>query len=143
MSVERWTPEQINAKFEEIARAKAATEPDHDSRCGTAKLRADGGDADDVVVPFVGDHVTDREDDDEKTMVVTETTSYRADEFRLEGTEKTVADVNDPQYANDPVVNVVYPDRTDSTIHPLKEYAFPAGRLEITASVHTRDGGEE
>ncbi|WP_247002154.1 hypothetical protein [Halosolutus gelatinilyticus] len=86
---------------------------------------------------YVGDHVQDvTDDDDEKTMVVVEVTAHQSNEYRLEGANRTVADVNPEFDETDDVVEVVYPDRTTKTIDSLKRYAFPRGRLKRVTAVH-------
>ncbi|WP_265109154.1 hypothetical protein [Halosolutus halophilus] len=118
-------------------------EDSHTEPTETPLPMADGAGDDDRDPLHVGDHVQDvTEDDDEKTMIVVETTPYIADEYRLEGTNKTVADVNPEFDPTDIVYGIVYPDRTTKSIETLKSYAFPRGRLERVAAVHDV-GGEE
>ncbi|WP_265112251.1 hypothetical protein [Halosolutus halophilus] len=118
-------------------------EDSHAEPAETQLRMADGAGDGDRGPLYVGDHVHDvTEDDDEKTMVVVETTPHNADEYRLEGTNKTVADVNPEFDPKDDVYEVVYPDRTTKSIETLKRYAFPRSRLERVASVHDV-GGEE
>jgi len=87
----------------------------------------------------VGDHVTDREEDEGATMVVVERTGHTAREYRLEGSSKTVADVNEDYPAADDVVEVVYPERETERLGDLKQYAFPVSRLQVTNPVHSQD----
>jgi len=87
----------------------------------------------------IGDHVTDREEDEGATMVVVERTSHTASEYRLDGSQKTVADVNPGYPATDDVVEVVYPQRETERLADLKQYAFPESRLQVTAPVHDQD----
>lgn len=87
----------------------------------------------------VGDHVTDAEEDDDVTMVVVERTGHTATEYRLDGSQKTVADVNPGYPATDDVVEVVYPQRETERLADLKQYAFPESRLQVTAPVHDQD----
>ncbi|WP_265108209.1 hypothetical protein [Halosolutus halophilus] len=117
-------------------------EDSHAEPTETQLPMADGA-GDDLEPLHVGDHVQDvTEDDDEKTMVVVETTPHTADEYRLEGTDKTVADVNPEFDPTDDVYEVVYSDRTTRSIETLKRYAFPRSRLERVAAIHDV-GGEE
>lgn len=91
----------------------------------------------------VGDHVEDREEDERATMVVVERTDHTAREYRLEGSSKTVADVNEDYPATDDVVEVVYPERETERMGDLKPYAFPVSRLQVTAPVHDQDELED
>jgi len=95
---------------------------------------------------FVGDHVQDREADDERTMVVVGQPPERAHEYTVlvDGNqEKTVADYNEEYPDDDRVLEVTYPGRTDVMLDPGDSYAFPRSRLERVASVHDIEGGEE
>lgn len=104
------------------------------------------GDLDDSLPSLhVGDHVTDRDEDDAATMVVVGLPLSRAATYAIdEGT--TVADVNPDYPEADHVIEVTYPQRTDVTLDDQESYAFPRERLELEAPVHDRDGddgGEE
>lgn len=108
-----------------------------------ANLRADGsGDTDDLPPLHVGDHVADRENGD-STMLVVGVTGKAAHEYRLGGSSKTVAAVNDAYPADDPVIEVVYPGREYTNVGGLKEYAFPRSRLELVTPIHDRSDGQE
>lgn len=89
----------------------------------------------------VGDHVVDRDDADETTMLVIGIPSERALEYTIGGDE-TVADYNPDYPAADHVIEVVYPQRTDAELSTEHTYAFPRARLERVAAVHDV-GGEE
>lgn len=89
----------------------------------------------------VGDHVQDKQDPD-ATMLVVNLDTLRADAYELKD-GLTVAD-NNPEYpADDDVVEVVYPNRTDLSLEDKKSYAYHKSRLEVVARVHDRDGGED
>lgn len=79
-----------------------------------------------------GDVVRDRETGDR--VVVVRATDAPADEWVVDGTDRTVAtyETNDGYPTDDPVVEVVYPFSGDPT-RPLdaqRRYAFPHSRLE-------------
>lgn len=82
----------------------------------------------------VGDHVTDREDDD-ATMLVVGLDTMRADAYELGNGGTTVADVNEAYPETDDVVEVVFPSRTDMDVD-TKRYAYPRSRLKRTKSIH-------
>ena len=93
----------------------------------------------------VGDHVTDRDDPD-ATMLVVATPIERADEYVVDGDEDsgtaaTVADYNDDYPADDRVVEVTFPARTDNELR-CKRYAYPRSRLRRTAAIHDVGGDE-
>lgn len=90
----------------------------------------------------IGDHVTDREGDD-ATMLVVGLPGECAAEYDIGTDELTVADVN-PEYPTaDPVVEVIFPSRTDADVEGGKRYAYPRSRLKRVASVHDVDVDEE
>jgi len=103
--------------------------------------------ADEVDWPalHVGDHVTDREDDDSNaTLLVVGVPPVQADERDAGG--KTVAEWNPEYPADDDVVEVIYPQRTDVDVTNGKRYSFPRSRLRLETPIHSRDendGGEE
>jgi len=111
------------------------------SKGENVRPRRDGG-VEELPSLHVGDHVQDR-DDPGATMVVVELPPHEVGEYRLEGTAKTVADVNPDYSADDDVVEIVYPERTTSVMANLKRYAFPRSRLERVAPVHESEGGGE
>ncbi|AHG00933.1 hypothetical protein HALLA_12200 [Halostagnicola larsenii XH-48] len=154
--------DQYRAEALEIERAKATTAPE---------VRCDGGESDHAELrecetrdddnahakgnleqkkiaeaeldrePIdIGDHVQDRDDPD-STMVVVGLPLEPANEVTARG-DKTVADFNTDYPADDDVVEVVFPDRTDVEIEPLTQYGYPRSRIEIVAHVHDRDGDD-
>jgi len=112
--------------------------PHEDEAC----LLTDGAGPEELPPLHAGDHVQDRDDPD-APMVVMEVSPHAAHEYRLEGTSKTVAEVNEAYPANDDVVEVVYPGRDDDDLAALKRYAFPRSRLELVSPVHDRDDDQE
>jgi len=85
----------------------------------------------------VGDHVVDREDEDDTTLLVTGLPGETADIFYVD--DDTVADYNPGYPADDDVVKVCYPQRTDSTLFDKAEYSFPRSRLRLVAPLHDID----
>ena len=147
--VDEWSEERIQAEIEEIERARATAGPEE-------RIRTDGGshaerintqlemaetDDDDRPEVHVGDHVQDRDDEDGATMLVVGTPLETAAEYECNG--QTIADYNPDYPAEDDVVEVVYPQRTDVSTRPLERYAFPRARLELAEPIHDRDGGGE
>lgn len=84
----------------------------------------------------VGDHVTDREETEAKPMVVVAVTAHTAEEYRVEGANKTVAELNEAYPADDEVVEVVFAQKTTADLENLKRYAYPASRLELRNRTH-------
>ncbi|SEH60859.1 hypothetical protein SAMN05192561_11246 [Halopenitus malekzadehii] len=93
----------------------------------------------DLVAFHVGDHVQDCDSDDEATLLVAGVPLQRAATYQINEDGKTVADVNPDYAAEEPVVEVIYPQRTDTHLDRKQTYAFPAARLELVAPVHDRD----
>jgi len=59
-----------------------------------------------------------------------------AREYRVEGSNDTVAELN-PEYPKaDEVVEVVFVQKTDTDLSDCKRYAYPASRLRHRNSVH-------
>lgn len=83
----------------------------------------------------VGDHVSDREDDVDATMLVVSRSPVQADEFEIEE-GYTVADANPAYPADDKIVQVVFPQAGDLTVDQEKRYAYPRSRLRVEQSVH-------
>jgi hypothetical protein len=97
--------------------------------------------ADDVQPSLhVGDHVEDREDSD-ATMLVVGTPPRSIAETPIDG-EQTVADVNPECDPDEPVVNVVFPSRTDTDLGALQQYGYPRSRLQRVEAIHT-EGDDE
>lgn len=90
----------------------------------------------------VGTTVHDRDDDDESKMLIVALTSATADQYHLEGTPKTIADVNENYPADDLVVEVVYLHDQVTDISHEKRYAFPASRLRPADSTADGDKSE-
>ena len=88
----------------------------------------------------IGDHVSDREDEDGATMLVVGLPVATADEYEVGG--QTIAEYNPDYPAGDDVVEVIYPQRTDVDVRPINEYAFPRSRLALEQPIHElEDGG--
>ena len=84
----------------------------------------------------VGDHVADAEGVTDSTMIVVGIPGRTAREYRFGDGQKTVADVN-PEYDQfSEVIECKIPDRTDNDLGSLKEYAYPASRLELVEPIH-------
>lgn len=90
----------------------------------------------------VGDHVTDRDSDDDAPMLVVGRSPQPAAHYSL-GDDQTVADVNPEYPPEDHVLEVVYPERGTVDVPSLDAYAFPRGRLELTTPIHDRSDDEE
>lgn len=90
---------------------------------------------------YVGDHVSDRDDEDRATMLVVGLAVADASEYEVGG--QTIAEYN-PDYPSDAdVIEVVYPQRTDVDVRDSQTYAFPRERLELVASIHDLEGDAE
>lgn len=90
----------------------------------------------------VGDHVTDREENEEKPMLVAGIPGFNAKQYRIEGANKTVAELN-PEYSEtSEVVEVVFMQRTDTDLDGKKRYAYPIDRLKHRHSVHPTEEDE-
>lgn len=123
----------IQADVLEQERARVTVDPRSQSVVAT-----DGGQEYEFPQLHVGDHVTDREDPD-ATMLVVELPTESAGEYEFrEGT--TVADANPDYPADDDVVLIVFPQRTDVTLEPLTEYSYPRSGLKLETPIHDRDG---
>ncbi len=90
----------------------------------------------------VGDHVTDRDSDDNAPMLVVGRSPQPAAHYNL-GDDQTVADVNPEYPAGDDVLEVVYPERASIDVGNLDVYAFPRSRLELDSPVHDRSEDDE
>jgi hypothetical protein len=92
----------------------------------------------------IGDHVRDRDADaDAATMLVVGRAVEPADEYVIDGTgeDQTVADYNDDYPADDRVVEVVFPKRTDIDVADSPRYAYPQSRLERVSPIHDVETG--
>ncbi|RDZ53103.1 hypothetical protein C5C07_15320 [Haloferax sp. Atlit-4N] len=104
--------------------------------------------ADGDVLPrlHVGDHVIDRDADEDDSldiaaMLVVGLDTLRADAYKLADDGPTVADVNPAYPATDDVVEVTFPQRTDLDVEK-KRYAYPRSRLRLEHPLHNRDAKE-
>lgn len=96
---------------------------------------------------FVGAHVTDREEDDDATMLVVGLPPETASEYVVDGepdagTGATVADYNEEYPADDRVIEVIFAQRTRVDIDDSHRYAYPRSRLERVAAVHDVEEGQ-
>lgn len=100
-------------------------------------------DSDELPGLHIGDHVQDREDDD-ATMLVIGLPPQRAAAYVVdEETGATVSDYNKEYDETALVVEVTYPQRTDSVaFEGQQRYAFPRARLELVTPIHDRDETE-
>lgn len=133
---ELWPEDEHEADALELERARATVQP-------VQAVRPDGGETPDEDLPalHVGDHVTDREDA-ETTMLVVELPTESAAEYEFKP-DVTVADANPDYPADDDVVLVAFPKRTDATVEPLERYSFPRSRLRLEASIHDLEADAE
>lgn len=83
----------------------------------------------------VGDHVIDDDADDPSVGIVVSRPGLSADEYEIDATGRTVADVNQGYAASDGVINVVYPKGSSRDIDSLKRYAYPVGRLVVLTPI--------
>lgn len=99
------------------------------------------GHADEPELPdlHIGDHVTDAEDPS-VTMLVVKTLPDTCEEYHVD--DVPLADHNPSYPADDSVVEIVYPKRTDVSV-PGRTYAFPRSRLQLVNPIHDFDGAEE
>jgi hypothetical protein len=87
----------------------------------------------------VGDHVTDRDAENPSPALVVSRPGLSCDEYEIDESGRTVADVN-PKYApGDGVINVVFVDKTAGNLSKIEPYAYPADRLNVVASLHGGD----
>jgi len=89
----------------------------------------------------VGDHVVDRENPNDATMLVVGTPSEMAREYGI-GDGKSVASVNPDYPAADHVVEVVFPERTTVDAGNLPAYAYPRERLKRVEAVHFEESDD-
>ncbi|SNZ18234.1 hypothetical protein SAMN06269185_3303 [Natronoarchaeum philippinense] len=99
--------------------------------------------SDDLPPIKIGDHVTDREDDeDSATMLVVGLDTLRADAYELGDGGPTVAEVNPEYPETDDVVEVIFPQRTDLDVDK-KRYAYPRERLSLETPLHDLEDEQE
>jgi len=150
----------MNATIEEAravsgpeTRCDGGRENAHASRVAAQLAIADGAgavddDQEELPALHVGDHVTDRDaeeddEDDVATMLVVGLDTHRADAYELGDGGPTVAEVNPAYPKTDDVIEVTFPQRTDLDVDK-KRYAYPRSRLRLEHPIHDRDeGGEE
>ena len=61
---------------------------------------------------------------------------HLAREYRVEGANKTVAELNGDYPDADEVVEVVFAQRTSNDLENLKRYAYPSSRLKARHRIH-------
>lgn len=90
----------------------------------------------------IGDHVTDREENVDASMIVVAIPGYSSSEYDIQG-GKTVADYNPAYPADDEAIVCKIPSRTDADLGGIKEYAFPESRLELVTPIHEIENDAE
>lgn len=95
----------------------------------------------DLPALHVGDHVTDREDDDNPPLVVVKLPTENASDYDVNG--QSIADYNPDYPPTDDVIEVAYAQRTDVALETQNAYGFPRSRLRLVTPLHDRqqDGG--
>lgn len=141
-----WREYHIRQEAEAVAGPEDELRADggnvHTERVAEQLAEGEDGDEDDGLEDLhVGDHVRDRENDDGATMLVVGLPLDPADEHSVG--DATIADFNPEYPADDDVVEVVYPSRTDVDVQPLDRYGFPRSRLELVTPVHERGDDDE
>jgi hypothetical protein len=102
-----------------------------------SKESEEENDAESTLPPYrVGDHVTDREEAELKPMLVVAIPGRNAREYRVEGANKTVSELNPEYPKTDEVVEAVFVQRTNNDLDALKRYAYPSSRLECRSRIH-------
>lgn len=81
----------------------------------------------------VGDHVSDKDVDDRRAVVV-RVTDIRADEYTIKG-NVTVAESNEDYPEDDPVIEVRYANNHTASLTD-ETFAYPESRLEIENRLH-------
>lgn len=81
----------------------------------------------------VGDHVTDRDGDDTRLLVVGRPADV-ADEYLVDGVR--LSEYNPSYPDDDSVVEAIYPQREAISLDASKTYAFPRSRLRIAEPIH-------
>ena len=104
----------------------------------TTTIERDDPPSDDELPPLcVGDHVTDRDDPNDRPLVVTGLPPQRATTYEIKGT--SLAEYNSEYPPEDPAIEVVYAQRTDVFLAEQPTYAFPRSRLRLVTPLHDRD----
>lgn len=81
----------------------------------------------------VGDHVTDREGDDTRLLVVGRPADG-ADEYLVDGVR--LSEYNPSYPDDDGVVEAIYPRQEAVSLATSETYAFPRSRLRIAEPIH-------
>lgn len=104
-------------------------------------LTTDGGQLVEPELPtlHVGDHVTDRERDDDAPLIVVGRPPETVAEYEVDG--EPLTEYNPEHPGDDDVVEAVYAKRTDIEVSD-QTYAFPRSRLRLAAAIHDRDEDE-
>ena len=148
--VEEWPEERIQQRLEERRRAEAVAGPEgvradggednaHASRVNAQLAMADG-EGDGRPALHVGDHVSERGEDDGPTMLVVRVTSNTAGEYWLPEADETVAEYAgcDP---DEDVDQVEFLDRDTDDVDGPKRYPYPRCDLVLEEPIHDRDDG--
>lgn len=91
--------------------------------------------SDDLSTVCVGDHVTDRDKDDDVIMVVVGRSPIPAKDWNI-NRSMTVADVNEEYPENDTVIEVIFPQKHHLDVDDASQYAYPQSRLRQVEPVH-------
>lgn len=83
----------------------------------------------------VGDHVSDREDHVDATMLVVGRSPKTAEEYEF-GDGTTVAEANPTYDPEEKVIEVVFPHSGALELDTENTYAYPRSRLVLEESVH-------
>jgi hypothetical protein len=83
----------------------------------------------------VGDHVEDKDEHVDATMLVVGVTAKTAENYDIDA-DSTVADANPDYPADDKVVEVVFPHSGALELDTDATYAYPRSRLVLKESIH-------
>ncbi|PHQ45144.1 hypothetical protein DJ68_14705 [Halorubrum sp. C3] len=87
----------------------------------------------------VGDHVADREAEDEpRRLLVVGLSPVPADNYSVDD-GRTVADANPEHPPDGDVIRVIFPQESGLNVDGHQRYAYPRSRLRLVTAVH----GEE
>ncbi|WP_053773071.1 hypothetical protein [Halorubrum tropicale] len=90
---------------------------------------------DDLPALDVGDHVVDRDNEDEpRRLLVVGLSPVPADNYEVDG-GRTVADANPDYPADDDVIRVIFPKGSGLDVDGHQRYAYPRSRLRRVAAV--------